>query len=307
MSPENNRQMKTTNDGIEILFCGTGAADWEWERYGERGGEGIRGSCATLIDGHVLIDCGTTGHRSLVRWGIDPRAIREVWFTHSHGDHCDPREISALLDARGTRAAPLRLRGTAPLLERLAAALGGIPETSGRSGGEPGRRRPANGTAATRRGRFEPLPFAPLEPFRAQGRLVTPLPANHLTGIPGETPVHFLVRGAEASMLYALDGAWMTAAARRAIGSEPLDLIVWDATVEMPGDWRIFEHNDLEMVRAMSARLAADGVVRPDTMQVLDHIARTLWRTPIRVPRPFRVASDGMRLVVRRRQGGFDK
>ena len=269
--------MKITHGGIEILFCGTGAADWDWENYGtwaRKGNRGLRGSCSTLIDGRVLIDCGTTGFRSLVRWGVDPRALREIWFTHSHEDHCSPGEIAALLDARGPRAAPLRLRGTAPLLERLADTLVGVA------------------------GRFEFRPFTPLAPFRTQGWFVTPLPANHLTCLPDETPVHFLVRGARASMLYALDGAWITAAARCAIGSRPLDLIVWDATVEKAGDWRIFEHNDFGMVRAMAARLAADGIVRPDTIQVLDHIARTLWSTPVRAPRPFRVARDGMRLVV---------
>lgn len=264
------------HDGIEVRFCGTGAADWDWNRYGE---QGVRGSCATLLGGRTLIDCGTTGFRSLVRWGADPRALREVWFTHSHGDHCSPDEVAALLAARGRRAAPLRLRGTAPLLDRLAASLGAAA------------------------GRFELRPFAPLAPFRTQGWLVTPLPANHPTDLPGETPVHFLVRAPEASILYALDGAWMTAAARRAIGSRPLDLIVWDATMEKPGDWRIFEHNDLGMVRAMSARLAADGVVRRSTVQVLDHVARTLWRTPIRAPRPFRIARDGMRLVAGGRRG----
>jgi len=264
------------HDGIEVLFCGTGAADWDWSRYGERG---VRGSCATLLGGRALLDCGATGFRSLVRRGVDPRALREVWFTHSHDDHCDPREIAALLDARGRRAAPLRLRGTAPLLGRLAGALGGAA------------------------GRFELRPFEPLAPFRTLGWLVTPLPANHGTDLPGETPVHFLVRSPRASILYALDGAWTTTAARRAIGSRPLDLVVWDATMEKPGDWRIFEHNDLGMVRAMSARLAADGVVRRGTVQVLDHIARTLWRAPVRAPRPFRIARDGMRLVAGGRRG----
>ena len=110
--------------------------------------------------------------------------------------------------------------------------------------------------------------------------------------------MHFLVRAPQASFLYALDGAWMTAAARRAIGSAPLDLVVWDATVESPGDWRMFEHNDLGMVRAMTARLAKDGVVRKGTALVLDHIARTLWRAPVRAPRPFRMARDGMRLAI---------
>ena len=156
----------------------------------------------------------------------------------------------------------------------------------------------AAGNAGGATGRFELRPFEPLVPFRTGGWLVVPLPANHLTPVPGEQPVHFLVRAPEASFLYALDGAWMTAAARHAIGSAPLDLVVWDATVESPGDWRMFEHNDLGMVRAMAARLAKDGVVRKDTALVLDHVARTLWRAPVRAPRPFRMARDGMRITI---------
>ena len=64
----------------------------------------------------------------------------------------------------------------------------------------------------------------------------------------------------------------------------------------------MFEHNDLAMVRAISARLAADGVIRPYTLQFLDHLAATLWRTPIRVPRPFRVARDGLRILLANRR-----
>ena len=259
--------------GFGVLFCGTGAADHDWSRYGARG---VRGSCSTLLDGRVLVDCGSTGFRALARFGVDPRSLREVWFTHSHVDHCSPAEVAALLDARGRRSAPLRLRGTAPLLARLGAELGAVA--------------PA--------GRFELRPFEPLGPFRTQGWAVTALPANHVGAIRGETCVHFLVRAPGASILYALDGAWMTAAARDAIGSEPLDLIVWDATMESPGDWRIFSHNDLSMVRTVSARLAADGVVRPGTLQFLDHLAATLWRAPIRVPRSFRVARDGLRIAL---------
>ena len=46
------------------------------------------------------------------------------------------------------------------------------------------------------------------------------------------------------------------------------------------------------------ARLAKDGVVRKGTALVLDHIARTLWRAPVRAPRPFRMARDGMRIAI---------
>ena len=166
---------------FEILFCGTGAADHDWSRYGARG---VRGSCSTLLDRRVLVDCGTTGFRSLVRHGGDPRAVKELWFTHSHSDHCDPAEVAALLDARGRRAAPLGLRGTAPVLARLAAAL----------------------RDAAPAGRFELRPVAPLAPFRTLGWTATALPANHLGAIPGETCVHYLVRAPGASLLYALEG-----------------------------------------------------------------------------------------------------
>ena len=261
-----------TDAGFEfdVLFCGTGAADHDWARYGARG---VRGSCCTLLNGRVLLDCGTTGFRSLVRFGGDPRRVRELWFTHSHSDHCAPGEIAALLEAR-RGLAPLRIRGSAPLLARLGEAL------------------------APLRGRFVPVPCAPGEPFRAQGWRVTPLLANHLTGLPGETPLHYLVAGRRRTLLYALDGAWMTAAARRAIGSARIDLAVWDATVEQPGDWRIYEHNDVSMVRTIAGELRRQGVLRPGAVLVLDHLARTLWRTPIRAPKPFRVARDGLRLRV---------
>jgi hypothetical protein len=44
---------KRTGGGIEVLFCGTGAADWDWENYdgsgtkarGRNGAPAMRGSC----------------------------------------------------------------------------------------------------------------------------------------------------------------------------------------------------------------------------------------------------------------------
>ena len=261
-----------TGPEFDVLFLGTGAADYDWARYGR---PGVRGSCAALLDGRILLDCGPTVPRAFPRCGADPRALREVWFTHSHGDHCNPAAVASLLAARGPRAAPLRLRGTPPLLARLRAALPARPG-----------------------GRFETVPFAPLAPFRARGWRVVPLPANHATEDPAETPVHFFVRGRRRNLLYALDGAWITTAARRALGRTRLDLLVWDATLRASGDGRLFEHNDLGMVRTLAARLAADGVLGPASVQILDHLSREHWRGVRRAPAPFLLARDGLRLRV---------
>ena len=50
---------------MKLQFIGTGAADFDWSRYGEKN---ISGSCATLIDDHILIDCGTTTAKALERF-----------------------------------------------------------------------------------------------------------------------------------------------------------------------------------------------------------------------------------------------
>ena len=57
-----------------------------------------------------------------------------------------------------------------------------------------------------------------------------------------------------------------------------LDEIVWDATMsDQIGDFRIFEHNDLAMIRHMEAGLRNTGCMHAGTRRVLSHMARTLW------------------------------
>ena len=56
-----------------------------------------------------------------------------------------------------------------------------------------------------------------------------------------------------------------------------LDVIVWDGTIgDQPGDYRIFEHNSIPMIRLMNQTLRANGVYRDSTRIILSHLARTL-------------------------------
>lgn len=99
---------------------------------------------------------------------------------------------------------------------------------------------------------------------------VTALPANHKTCESGA--VHFLISDGESSLFYGLDGAWLTYEEVAAIKAKGVDLAVLDATVgEVSGDYRIFEHNNLNMVREIKATLA------PFVGRfVISHMARTL-------------------------------
>ena len=98
---------------------------------------------------------------------------------------------------------------------------------------------------------------------------VTSLVANHAT-CPGAT--HFIISDGEKRIFYGMDGAWLNYAEMQAIRNGGLDLAVLDGTVGNGlGDFRIFEHNDLSMVRNIKKSLSND--VR---RWFINHMARTL-------------------------------
>ena len=55
---------------MDLMFLGCGAADYDWSNYGQ---EGILGSTVSLLNGHILLDCGPTAAASM--WTA-PRFIR---------------------------------------------------------------------------------------------------------------------------------------------------------------------------------------------------------------------------------------
>lgn len=262
---------------VRVRFLGTGAADHKWKQIGQ---PGVRGSCSTLIDGHVLVDCGVTGMSNLSRAGVEPRALTDIVFTHSHGDHFHHGEIQKVLDARGADLPPPDIWASPPLIAALKRKFAG---------------------------RFAAHALAVGDTF-ATGRLrLTALPANHMIqGDPlreTEQPLHYLVRTPYGNLLYALDGAWMLKPERLLIGKTRLDMIVWDATIgRKPGDHRIFEHNDLDMIAHMERTLTATGCMDGNTVRVLDHTARTLWPSDPKAARKlaegggWTLAEDGMEL-----------
>ena len=216
--------------------------------WGEPGEGFYRGYACALIDGSVMID----GTMRALRGMGDPSAITDILYTHSHDDHFDPALLAAI--------APVRAHAHKSWAGEIAV---------------PG---------------VKVIPFDALSDFEAGGLRVTALPANHSTGRAYEMPVHFIVRGGGRTLFYATDGAWLLNAEWHALLKEELDAAVFDATVgEMyPGDYRIFEHNTVGMVRLIARMLrnpmngpnpAPGGirpVLRPGAKVYLTHMARTL-------------------------------
>lgn len=233
-----------------------------------------RANASVLVDGRMMID-GTMRVLGNIE---DPGAVTDILYTHSHSDHFDPALLKEL--------APIRAHA-----HRSWAGEIRVPGV-------------------------EVVPFDTLEDFEVAGLRVTALTSNHSTERAYETTVHYIVRGGGRALLYATDGAWLTNAQWHALRRERLDAAIFDATVgEMyPSDFRIFEHNTVGMVRAMTRMLRApmngpnpthgfiEPVLKPEAQVYLTHLARTLHPSHEEVAEScageFIVAYDGLEIEV---------
>ena len=128
------------------------------------------------------------------------------------------------------------------------------------------------------------------------GYTVSALRANHSTC---SEAVHFIISDGSVSMFYGLDGAWLMYDEVAAIKKKGVDIAVLDATIgDVEGDYRIFEHNNLNMVTEIKASL--DKHVK---RWVISHMARTLHTSHEELvarmkPYGIEVAYDGFELLI---------
>ena len=122
------------------------------------------------------------------------------------------------------------------------------------------------------------------------------LEANHAT-CPGSK--HFMIDDGEKKLYYALDSCWLLYDEYCLLKDEGADMIVLDATIgDVPGDYRIFEHNNLNMVREMKQTL------KPYIKRfVISHMALTLHESHERLVEnmsrdDIEVAYDGLVLTI---------
>lgn len=191
-----------------------------------------------------------------------PGRVRHILITHSHSDHFDPEAIAAL--------APVELYAHESWAGEIA-----IPGVSVH---------PLRIGQWTQAGAYE----------------VMALPSNHSTERAHEQTLHYLLRREGKLFLYATDGAWLLNRELKLMQGMHLDGVAIDATIgdHCEGDYRIFEHNSIPMVRLMVATMQNTGLLKPEAKVYLTHLARTLHGTQKQVEAetsaPLVVAFDGM-------------
>jgi phosphoribosyl 1,2-cyclic phosphate phosphodiesterase len=236
---------------VELLFLGTGAADWpkKYPPIEQKLARGeVRGFSSMLVNGHILIDCGQTVLDVMKRCKVDLAGITDLLLTHTHWDHFHQDTLLALADAKDVKHGSLRLWACPEALK-----------------------------SAPKSNRIEKCPVEIGETFNIHGFGITGLESNHLDRSLQEKCLYYLIESATKTLLYATDGSWLLKRTWQYLQKKKLDILIWDATVgERAGDYRIFEHNDLTMIRHMNQTLMNEKIIKPDAKIILTHMAQTL-------------------------------
>ncbi len=226
----------------ELLFLGTGAADWDISQKGTS----FRRNSAALLNGELLLDCGphifdfaeSCGNGSLFD------GVTDVLITHDHSDHICAESLLRLAERRKLRVCCdgyiRELVGLHPNITYVSAV--------------------------------------PFEEFNMGDYRITAVPANHDMLISGnKLACHYIIRTPDVkTVFYGLDGAWFLRPSWEEMKKHHFDIMVLDCTVGDKADWRSFEHNSVPMLRIMTANIKDEELLAPGGKLVASHLARTL-------------------------------
>lgn len=252
----------------EILFLGTGAADWGLDVPDLP----LRRFSSILMNGKLLVDPGPHVFHFLQSFDAPDlyRDVSHVLLTHSHPDHFSRDTLCRLTQSR-----PITFCADEAVKDMVA----DIPNLH-----------------------FCTMPL--WCPSQIGGYEVIPLAANHSTDVADELPRHYIIRTPSGKKIfYGCDGAWLCNRTWKALRGHCFDVMVLDGTIGAArGDSRIFEHNSQEMVHVMSAAFRRAGIVGNGTALCISHLARTLHGTQqeeeaFNAPDGITVAYDGLKLL----------
>ena len=221
-----------------------------------------------LIDDNILIDPAEDifeFESTFMLQGLT-RDAKDIFITHSHIDSFSPLAIERL--CRGGR---VRIYASETILAELE-----MVENA------------------------ELIVLRPFSLVHAGKYAILPLPANHRTDDPTETPFNFLIECEGKTVFYGLDGAWLNPLAWQVLEEVKLDAAVLDcALANEQYSGKCAEHNNLEMAVTIRDIFISAGVANEHTKFFLSHIPSSKKRsyheelTEAVADLPFKIAYDG--------------
>lgn len=237
---------------MELLFLGTGAADWSPKH---KGGALYRRLSSALVNDDLLIDPGPCIYDFAEEYG-DPglyKNVKNVILTHSHSDHLNAQTLIRLTKESNSE---LHFWAQPAAFEKLKAAAG----------------------------EDDKLPvFHPLTPMVSEiigGYEILPCFANHGDLPEGEIPLNYIVKQGERSFFYGSDSGWLMYETYKKIKKAKPNVMIFECTTGYaPGDERIFGHTSIAMIGIMMESIIAQKATAEDCRFYTTHMARTLHTT----------------------------
>lgn len=277
---ENYRNAMQQDDaGLSVRFLGTGAADWfDKDERGE-----YRRLSSVLLEGHIIIDF-TPSAKDMIPPMAHPDTI---FYTHSHGDHYNPKAAIELGIKRVYLSNTWYDCAVADFTREAKKLKVSAPEI---------------------------IPLYVGQSVEVDGVRFTPAPANHATAKRYEQPLIYVVEKGHVRLLYATDTATLPAYTTRWLNidrhvaeAKPLTAIIMEATMGMGHneDYRLFTHSSVFDVERMVKVLTSTKRYTPPVGQpvYLTHMARTMHGTQAeldaQLPTPLKAAYDGLEVVFR--------
>lgn len=277
---ENYRNAMQQDDaGLSVRFLGTGAADWfDKDERGE-----YRRLSSVLLEGHIIIDF-TPSAKDMIPPMAHPDTI---FYTHSHGDHYNPKAAIELGIKRVYLSNTWYDCAVADFTREAKKLKVSAPEI---------------------------IPLYVGQSVEVGGVRFTPAPANHATAKRYEQPLIYVVEKGHVRLLYATDTATLPAYTTRWLNidrhvaeAKPLTAIIMEATMGMGHneDYRLFTHSSVFDVERMVKVLTSTKRYTPPVGQpvYLTHMARTMHGTQAeldaQLPAPLKAAYDGLEVVFR--------
>lgn len=283
--PVTCENIKAGKDDLKIHFLGTGAAGWKPDVKSPTN----RRNSSIIVDDKFFIDF-TISIEDMIPEGLK---LTDVLYTHSHGDHYQPKR-AVLYGFKKVYVSDTWVERAKEDFKKAADETGKpMPEVIGLKLGKT---------------------------FNLHGIDITPLPANHATDdFDEQAHIYLLEKGTTADklgvrLLYATDtGGLMGRASRRAgfdghkvksITPKALTGFIMEATmgINREGDFRIFNHSDASQVgRIVNMLIETERYIAPKGQPAyITHLAYSLHDKKSQdeinrtLPTPLRAAYDGL-------------
>jgi|LSQX01.1.fsa_nt_gb phosphoribosyl 1,2-cyclic phosphate phosphodiesterase len=243
---------------LRILLMGSAAAEgWPglWcncdvcQRAHAVGGKSIRSRSGALIDDTLKVDLCPDTYMQARRDGLDLSRVTDILITHAHNDHLAVNELAYNTPPYAHDNPPVHVWGGERVIEKVKSATSRWPDQENRL--------------------HVLKPFQPV--YLRDGTYVMPLEASHAAD---SSPLNFIIRRGDKTLLYGLDSGWYPEASWQAHAGHFFNVVIIDCT--MGNLLRSSGHGTFSEAVQIKERMLAEGTADSSTIFVANHFSHNI-------------------------------